>query len=390
MFSPLPRFALLSFFGALSLSLAGPACGPMPEGEQNPYDMSLNAPGESSEAIINGQACGPETMDTAVAILIDADISMFGRTQTIRQPLCTGTLIAPDVVIAAAHCFDSDALTMGYGTVDREKYGISFTADLSAAAEDPEGDAPWPDDAIAGVEWYGHEDFSMDAFQNVAGPGDYSDIGIMFLSEAVTGIEPEVVITADEVNQLTQGAPVEIAGWGQQTVTSGYETPPPGTVGIKQCGDSTINELGNWEMQIGGDSSTTRKCHGDSGGPTYLTVESTHARKRRVIGITSHAYDETDCAKGGVDTRVDVWLSWLDTQMKEACQNGTRVWCEVEGIIPASYYDPAPVTTDNSDDKPVDQPGGCGGCTSTSSSHAGQLTLATLFGLLLRRRRRQG
>ena len=52
--------------------------------------------------------------------------------------------------------------------------------------------------------------------------------------------------------------------------------------------------------------------HGDSGGPTYMDVETSSETKRRVIGITSHAYDPNDYAKGGVDTRVDVWLDWID------------------------------------------------------------------------------
>lgn len=254
--------AIASLLLALPLNLANMACGPMPEGDENPYDLELQAPEEAQDAIINGETCGPETMDTAVAILIDADITMFGGTQTMRSAICTGTLIAPDVVIAAAHCFDTDALTMGYGTVDRALYGISFTADLSYMSESQTGSEAWPDDAIEGVKWYGHEDFQMDNFNGgVAGPGEYKDIGILFLAEPVTQVKPELVISANEVDQIHQGSEVEIAGWGQQTQTSGYETPPAGTVGIKQCATTTINELGNYEMQIGGDSTTSCPFH---------------------------------------------------------------------------------------------------------------------------------
>ena len=59
-------------------------------------------------------------------------------------------------------------------------------------------------------------------------------------------------------------------------------------------------------MQIGSGSETSRKCHGDSGGPTYMDVTTTSDVKQRVIGVTSHAYDESDCAKGGIDTRIDL------------------------------------------------------------------------------------
>ena len=386
-FKRLPLFSSLVLpVLLLGLSLGNNACGPMPDGDENPYDLGIQDPAEQQNSIINGEACGPETMSTAVAILIDADITMFGRTGTMRSAICTGTLIAPDVVIAAAHCFDPDALTMGYGTVDRARYGISFTADLSYMSD---GQEDWPEDAVEGVKWYGHEDFQMDAFnQGVAGPGDFKDIGILFLAEPVTTVEPELLISANEVDQLRQDAAVKIAGWGQQTQTAANQTPPPGTVGIKMCADTTINELGNWEMQIGGDSTTSRKCHGDSGGPTYLDIETPHARKRRLIGITSHAYDDSDCAKGGVDTRVDVWLSWIDTQMKNACEDGTRSWCEVTGILPVDYFDPPPVDP-NADPDQGKEKSGCG-CSAHNSDV--QMPVWLLFGLaaLYLRRRQNG
>jgi hypothetical protein len=230
---------------------------------------------------------------------------------------------------------------------------------------------------------------SGEAAQSVNGPGDFKDISLYFLSAAVTDVEPEIVIAPDEVAQLVEGAPVEIAGWGQQVATSSpFEQPEPGTVGIKICGATTVNELGDKEMQVGGDASTTRKCHGDSGGPTYLDVDTDHARTRRVVGITSHAYDAEDCNKGGVDTRVDAWLSWMDTEMTKRCTDGTRVWCDVPGVIPASFYDPGNPGNpdddgngDDADDLGDDEeppPFGCASTSPTSPTGGGALALVLL------------
>jgi hypothetical protein len=57
----------------------------------------------------------------------------------------------------------------------------------------------------------------------------------------------------------------------------------------------------------------------------------------RVIGVTSHAYDDSICLKGGIDTRVDAWLDWVDSKMRAGCESKTRSWCEIEGIILPDY-----------------------------------------------------
>ena len=60
----------------------------------------------------------------------------------------------------------------------------------------------------------------------------------------------------------------------------------------------------------------------------------------RLIGVTSHAYDASDCdSKGGVDTRLDYYLSWIDLEMSERCEDGSRAWCDVMGIVAAPLPD---------------------------------------------------
>ena len=78
-----------------------------------------------------------------------------------------------------------------------------------------------------------------------------------------------------------------------------------------------------------------RSNSGDSGGPSFATF----AGEIRVVGVTSHAYDATtDCFEtGGVDTRTDAYLEWIDTNMVAYCDSGVRTWCDVPLIVNPSF-----------------------------------------------------
>ena len=338
-----------------------------------------------TQGIINGAACGPEVEPTAMAIMLDATIS-FGQGQgfDVTTVLCTGTLIAPDVVLLAAHCVDTSLLTGGLGEVTRADFYVTFDADLSAYAAQSELGAeplPVPQSAVLVRAALGHPDFDIRALEGgglgTGGTGGTEhDIALLFLEVPITTVQPEVVITASEAAQLSVGAAVDIAGWGQR----GAAQDAP--AGIKQCGATTLDELGPALMQIGAASASIRKCRGDSGGPTYFTVDTAATVKRRVIGVTSRAYDESDCATGAVDTRVDAYLDFLDDAMTAGCADGDRAWCEVPGIVPASFFEPAGEGEgegEGEDEEPADD------CSHVPVNGLFALSLVTL---LVRRHRR--
>ena len=215
-------------------------------------------------------------------------------------------MIAPDVVLLAAHCLDDTAFTFGFGEVEDKELFWTRQADLTSwdgSQENPE----LPSDTIGVVDYVIHDGFSMDNFN--VGIAQNDDIALLFLETPILDVEHVFLPNENIGSQLEVGMEVDVVGWGQQIATNQFEAPPAGSYAIKQVGTSYISELGTYEFQVGKNESDVRKCHGDSGGPSFATFGG----EIRVVGVTSHAYDATtDCFEtGGVDTRTDAYLEWI-------------------------------------------------------------------------------
>jgi hypothetical protein len=305
----------------LSLALAG--CG----NRESP----LAVDGHVEQAIINGESCDAATDPTAVSIIMDLSYtSDFLGDGMLRSPSCTGTLIAPDVVLAAAHCVDRELLSQqfgGFAELQELRFYVSFQPDLRDVAGEL-GGAPGdlPADVIDVLATTAHADFVLDE-GSLGRLGQANDVSLLFLATPVTAVAPMAIMRPADAAAITVDATVRIVGWGQQEPSVGGPLDPANAnipSGVKQCGDALINEVGDYEIQVGDGPETVRKCHGDSGGPTYLTLSN---GQTRVIGVTSRAYDQSDCDKGGVDMRVDAYADWIDAEMAAACEGGVRIDC---------------------------------------------------------------
>lgn len=323
--APWPRAAALLSALSLAQVAALQGCGPIPA------QVDLSAPAAGGAHIIMGEPCGESTYPAALAIVLDGEQQTGGGVAIVRKPICTGALVAPDTVLTASHCLDPEALDDRDGPFVSVRYLVSFDSDLVPLASGETG--ALPADAIEISERILHPDYDLAAFVGVQGLGNYHDIGLAILAQEVDGVTPIAMISAAEAAQLQVGAAVEIVGWGWQQPDP---PPPSGTVGQKICAPSFINELGSYEMQIGDDDSGARKCHGDSGGPTFMEIGTSSGRDVRVVGVTSHTYDAWECYRGSVDTRVDAWRDWIDSTMRERCADGTRLSC------PAPEPEPEP------------------------------------------------
>lgn len=335
-----------------------------------------------SPKIINGADASEGDFPATGGMVMGATLSFQGQGQDIRQFVCSSTLIAPDTVLLAAHCIDEFAFT--YGIFELQNADMRWTrqSDLSSLDGTSQSIPAWPDDAVAAWDWVYHPSWDMQAL--ATGLSENRDIALLFLDEPVLDVDFMYLATAEEAQALDVGSPVTVVGWGQQIATGFGQPSPEGSYAYKQMGESYIAEVSPYEFKVGDLESDVRKCHGDSGGPSFAQVGADG--DWRLVGVTSHAYDNTDCNEtGGVDTRVDYYLDWIDAEMQARCDDGTRSWCEQTGIPDASLEPDLgddPIVVD------VEEKRRLFGCSSAPSQRSlGLLGLAA--GLLMMGRRRR-
>ncbi len=287
--------------------------------------LASTALAHAADPVVGGAPVPAGTWPDAVAVI--------GATGT-----CSGTLIAPDIVLTAGHCSEIQPERIVAATTDYDQGGVAVVVAAT----------------IAHPSW-------MTSY----------DVALLVLATPVPDIAPRAIGTACTFAEFTAGSRVDLVGFGltDDAATGDNTLLNEAMVQVTDptCADGdgcrpSIAPGG--EFVAGGDGVDT--CNGDSGGPVYLATP----RGEVVIGVVSRGVSgaSSPCGGGGIYVRTDKIAPWL---------------ADVAGTVTTDSCI-APASAVASDDANPDVIGGC------SIADGDPAAIVAMLALLGVRRRRPG
>ena len=268
---------------------------------------------QSSDAIVNGSKVrgGDPVARSTVALYIErskqADPNVVEKPETngARKPrlvedvqhFCTGTLIAPRLVITAAHCIADFAEMLG-GTPEQvvAKSYVGFGVPTAKSSQDRRV-------RLVRIESFVvHPEYVVNSVGS-AMEKPMKDVALLKLAEfAPKGAVPAKLVVDQKV--LTKGLELTLAGYG---LVDGERQ-----IDADQLMKTTVNveEPNMTPVQFGYlfGAKKTGACSGDSGGPAYLKTLNQDG-SLSVIGVTS--WGDRTCQEIGAYTSIPALAPWI-------------------------------------------------------------------------------
>jgi len=209
----------------------------------------------------------------------DAAALYFGGQQG-----CSGTLIAPTVVLTAGHCvIDGRPGTAMVGAVDENN--------------------PVGGEKISVIQAYEY-------------PSSQStvDAAVLILQKPAA-VTPRAIASGWAAFDIKNGASVDLVGFGATDRDANIDSPilmeATTTITDANCtASSGCNAAARPNGELGAGGMGIDTCPGDSGGPLYLTTPYGNF----VAGITSRGYNDNNyyCSEGGIYERADKVVDWIE------------------------------------------------------------------------------
>ncbi len=265
--------------------------------------------------VVDGEAATVDEIFSTVAILM---LDEEGN-EAIH---CTGSLLAPDVVLTASHCIQ---------LVDDQTNQLERTLgpdDLVVVAGALHVEESEEDQYFDIEEVLFHDSFPAMAENNDPdGLGQDFDIALLLLTEPVETLPTVPILPPSRVDEvLTAGTSVIIAGYGGQGPAEDSDA------GELFIAETPFQRRGAYEF-IAGQPGNPDTCPGDSGGPLYVEDEG----ELYVVGASARGVTSTDktCGDGGIYTLVPAYLDWIAERVEiEDAPDSGGLEPDSEGLEP--------------------------------------------------------
>ena len=210
---------------------------------------------------------------------------------------CTGTLVAPTLVITAAHCFeDENGRRLGTGEVLVGSDSL-FALPVPAARRH------------RSAQLIQHPQYAQGPISfEPSGIGQDNDIGVIVLAEAINSQQTTPVLPAARLRDLVaRQTQVVVSGYG----VTDDNNPANDRAGTLHIGETPYLQRSEFEMLAGGNG-LVDTCNGDSGGPAYVILDG----QRFLVGVTSRAAHDSvgNCGDRGIYTLAPAYLGWIEQQ----------------------------------------------------------------------------
>lgn len=206
---------------------------------------------------------------------------------------CSGSLIAPTVVLTAGHCAGENAT----GTTPREFSGVRIFTESDVQNGDnnyPFGDG---NNTIEALDWKSHPEFTNALFF-------LHDVGLILLEEPFSLASSQYgrLPSANQLDALKPGnrSTFTAVGYGIQYINPvKIESQRVRMFAEPRLVQINSTFTGPFSMLLSNNANTGGTCFGDSGGPNYLGTSMV------VAGVTSYSRSSDHCVGSGGVFRVD-------------------------------------------------------------------------------------